>query len=336
MSVNKQLEKVLAKIADITGNSSSGAMTEWWDALSDRSKIANVIDLTDPNGVLQDDSVNADIINDNSIEQRNLKTGSLDWDVIRGTPQGNSSSDPYYDSPRPFTERGSSFIPLFTLTDSYTISPIYAGNTYNLLTGQAESTLGFKVPIDIIYDGTTKLWRYPTLRFEYVFEITNTVPVDGLSLQFAVYTYDYINSNVIRKYLALDNSSPYFSGESSIGGGIKLKRFNDNSSTDHVMYFVAGEFNLNIDGLLDSISVSWFNFNSLNFPDTTEVNLFYEGDRNYFYKMGSLEIIPTISTVSIYDSLSVHHHSLYLNNKQLTNNGWAVSERALLNLSTPS
>ena len=120
--------------------------------------------------------------------------------------------------------------------------------------------------------------------------------------------------------------------------GFQSKAFTASSAIDTYVLFMAGEINLNQNSLLDNLEVSWFNYNSDNFPDSVEVALSTSAHtptiKNH-YLMGNISLVPTFWSQITVESITIMRQSYSLINKQLDNNGWIVSERALLGIPTP-
>lgn len=353
--INKQLETLISKLTDITAVSSSGAMDDWWAVLSDKSKIEDVLDLSGATGVLQNNVVGTANILDNTVELDKLQGGAVNWANVRSNPTGSDIGDTYIDDARVFNERGSSFYIIKNTSETVSKATPANGTFYNINDGGAADDPNnmWIIPIDMLYDTTARIPRFPTLRFELVLGagITNPDPtfpdpnpyIGEIPIKLNVLYMDRsaVPYTVTSHILQLDSSDDYYSGTSS---SILLKTGDthalDSASTND-FWWVAGEINMNqataTGNLLDNDLVNWWgNYNNTEFPDTTIQNsVTYGADTGgaYLGLGGCIGIVPDIAlstpsaTYPTVNSLNIYRQSVYLVNKYLDNDGWAVSER---------
>lgn len=353
-NINKQLEEILAKVTEVTGVSSSGAMDDWWDALADKSLIEDVIDLTVSPAVLKNDTVDTANILAGAVSYPKMDGGAVNWVNVLTNPTGNDSGDTYADRSRIFTDRGSQFQTVVNTSTKVSVATPVNGTFYNMIDGGAADNPNslWVIPVDMLYDNTLKIPRYPTMRFELLIG-TNFDELGGppatddhlteVDLKLLVMFLDRSTYTLQTRVLQLDSADPYY--DSSNVNSIILKEGKIHLYTSATglndYWWVAGEIDLNQIGtatnhLMDTDLVDWWaTYDSTNFPDSAVQAKVTYGANNggaYLNLGGCLGIIPDIALVSTdnyptINTLDIYRQSVYLVNKYSSIDGWVVSER---------
>jgi hypothetical protein len=233
-----------------------------------------------------------------------------------------------------FSARGSGFIPLYnslaTVTKASPSNDIY----YTALGANPTGTYsdGILLPIDMLYDNTNKVLRYPTLRFDLLFYLNlpaSSGILNYIKLMFTEFA-DYsgrciVDGDFSSKILAIDSASDYYTSGSSIQ--TKNVSFNTVEHISHI--FISGEINIDKDSFITS-EMNYFMANLQSLDDNT-INLFSysSSEENRTNLHGNILLLPefTINSTVAGSEISIIRQSYSLVNKKLDNDGWAISKR---------
>ncbi len=338
MNINKQLELIFNKLNEISTNTTSSGMDDWWNSNEDRNKISDIIDLE--NGGLKDSVVNSNNIADNSITFDKMANGGLDWGLVNSNPSGSSDSETYKNQSRIFSARGESVIPIYNQVFPVTCNYIPNSAGADLITGVNLSLMGTQtyLPIyfDVVSDGTNKVFRYPTLRFDILFQINSTynLTINTFYIDFILHTFQRSLSgaegSTISKTLGVDSASVYYSSSHSIN----LKTMTMAGGSYGALYWATGELNLNKDNFLTNMVDNWATYNNVNYPDNLTLQSYVQEtswlNRKYSNGVGLLQTKFNFTGTDLSPDVSVtkiQRLNMYLIDKQLNNNGWTISER---------
>ena len=338
MNINKQLELIFNKLNEISTNTTSSGMDDWWNSNDDRSKISDIIDLE--NGGLKDGVVGSNNVADTAITFDKMSGGGLNWALVNSNPSGSSDSETYKNEPRVFGARGESVIPLYNQVFPITCQNLTGDASADLITGVNLSEGGTQtyLPIyfDVVSDGTNKVFRYPTLRFDILFQINsnNSLKVDIFTFDFILHTFqralDGTEGTTSSKTLGVDSTSAYY----SISHSINLKTMTMAGGSYGALYWATGELNLNKDNFLTNMRDNWATYNNVNYPDNLTLQSYVRDtlllNRKYTNGVGLLQtkfdLIGDNLSASV-ATTKIQRLNMYLVDKQLNNNGWAISER---------